>query len=230
MNICPKCNIELTTSSLRSYRLGYINLSSFVVHYWFLRNLPSYISIVLNKPTKEALKIAYHKSYILLKKSNSIHSITGADALYLLLKKLSSKESQDKGEYLYRNRVKILNFFAQTKTKVEWMVLRYLPVLPPNIRPIVKIQGKTIVTTDLNFSYANIINTNSKILKLRKMLVPEKFLSNEKLFLQQKVDILIAASEKSGNISKNNNLSLILIYNALLNIEKINFMRIFKSF
>lgn len=214
MNICPKCNIELTSSSLRSYRLGYINLSSFVVHYWFLRNLPSYVSIVLNKPTKETLKIAYHKSYILLKKSGIIHSITGADALYLLLKRLSSKESfnlQDKKEFLYRNRIKILNFFAQTKTRVEWMVLRYLPVLPPNIRPIVKIQGKTVVTTDLNFSYANIINTNSKILKLRKMLVPEKFLSNEKLFLQQKVDILIAASEKSSNISKNSNLSLFLI-------------------
>lgn len=76
------------------------------------------------------------------------------------------------------------------------MTIRYLPVLPPNIRPIVKLRDKTLITTDLNFLYANIINSNNKIIKLRKMSVPEIFLKNEKTILQEKVDKLIL-DEKS---------------------------------
>lgn len=209
INLCPKCNIELTSSSIRSYRLGYVRLASHISHYWFLRNLPSYISIILNKSNKETLKIAYHKSYVILKKSNSVYSITGAEALYFLLKKLDIKDKENivstkdnpypENIIAYKNRLKLLNFFIQTKTKPEWMILKYLPVLPPDIRPIVKIQDKTVVTTDLNFSYLNIISTNNKITKLRKMLVPEKFLSNEKLFLQQKVDTLIVGEKSTLN-------------------------------
>lgn len=180
-----------------------------MTHYWFLRNLPSYISVVLNKSNKETLKVAYHKSYVIIKRLDFVYSITGADALFFLLRKwnirdniISISNPPVLNNIIYKNRLKLLNFLVQTKTKPEWMVLKYLPVLPPDIRPIVKIQDKTVVTTDLNFSYLNIITTNNKIIKLRKMLVPEKFLSNEKLFLQQKVDNLIAGEKK--NVSRNN--------------------------
>lgn len=71
------------------------------------------------------------------------------------------------------------------------MTIKYLPVLPPNLRPIVKLQDKTIIVTDVNFLYGNIINSNNKIIKLRKMYVPERFLNNEKFILQDKVDKLI---------------------------------------
>jgi DNA-directed RNA polymerase subunit beta' len=71
------------------------------------------------------------------------------------------------------------------------MTIKYLPVLPPNLRPIVKLQDKTIITTDLNFLYSKIIDSNNKIVKLRKMSVPENFLNNEKLILQENVDKLI---------------------------------------
>jgi len=208
VNICSRCFVELTYSTMRSYRLGYISLSSFVSHFWFLRNSPSYISIVLNKSVKETLKIAYGKSYILMKRSNFIYSITGADALHFLLirsRLLLDKDFTVLSDFnlvaadlkdLYKKRKRVFNFFIQTQSKPDWMILKYLPVLPPDIRPIVKISDNTIVTTDLNFSYANIINVNNKILKLRKMLVPERFLNNEKLFLQQKVDALISAEGK----------------------------------
>jgi DNA-directed RNA polymerase subunit beta' len=71
------------------------------------------------------------------------------------------------------------------------MTIKYLPVLPPNLRPIVKLQDNTIITTDLNFFYSKIIDSNNKIIKLRKMSVPETFLNNEKLILQENVDKLI---------------------------------------
>jgi len=81
-----------------------------------------------------------------------------------------------------------------------------LPVIPPNIRPIVKLQEKVIITTDLNFLYANVININNKFKKLEKMSVPKLFLNGEKYTLQSKIDKLILGN-KNKNIS---NLCLIL--------------------
>lgn len=75
-------------------------------------------------------------------------------------------------------------------------------MLPPNLRPIVKLKDKRIITTDLNLLYSNIINSNNKIKKLRKMYVPEKFLNSEKNTLQTKIDQLIGI-KKSTSITKN---------------------------
>ena len=70
-------------------------------------------------------------------------------------------------------------------------MIKYLPILPPNLRPIVKLKDKSIITTDLNKLYSNIISSNNKVKKLRKMYVPESFLTGEKLMLQNKIDKLI---------------------------------------
>ena len=100
-------------------------------------------------------------------------------------------ESFQKKRKIFKNRLKLINFFIQTKTSPSWMTIIYLPILPPNLRPIVKLQDKTIITTDLNYTYGKIIESNNKIKKLRKMSVPEVFLTNEKNILQIKVDNLI---------------------------------------
>lgn len=108
---------------------------------------------------------------------------------------------------------KILNYFQQTKTKTQWMLFKYLPVIPPNIRPIVKLQEKVIITTDLNFLYANLININNKFKKLEKMSVPKIFLNGEKYALQSKVDRLIL-------VNKNKNISTVsFISNILKNVK-----------
>lgn len=88
------------------------------------------------------------------------------------------------------------------------MTLIYLPVLPPNLRPIVKLQDKTIITTDLNYLYGKIIESNNKIKKLRKMSVPETFLTNEKNILQIKVDNLINNEKRITSTKKTKNLWL----------------------
>lgn len=90
------------------------------------------------------------------------------------------------------------------------MIIKYLPVLPPNLRPIVKLQDKTIIATDLNFLYGKIIETNNKIKKLRKMSVPERFLNNEKNFLQENVDNLIDNEKRS---TKNRSVRVLRIKN-----------------
>lgn len=92
---------------------------------------------------------------------------------------------------IYKNRLKLINCFIQSNSSPKWMTIKYLPVLPPNLRPIVKLHDNTIITTDLNFLYSKIINSNNKIVKLRSMNVPETFLNNEKYLLQETVDKLI---------------------------------------
>lgn len=107
--------------------------------------------------------------------------------------------SLKKKRAIYKRRLKLINSFIKTKSKPSWMTLKYLPVLPPNIRPIVRLQDKTLITTDLNFLYAKIININIKITKLRLMRIPEMFLNNEKNTLQETVDRLIN-NEKTNNL------------------------------
>lgn len=82
------------------------------------------------------------------------------------------------------------------------MTLIYLPVLPPNLRPIIKLQDGTIVTADINFLYSKILNSNNRIEKLRKMQVSEIFLRNEKSLLQETIDSLIE-NGKNGKIMLN---------------------------
>lgn len=96
------------------------------------------------------------------------------------------------------------------------MTIKYLPVLPPNIRPIIKLQDKLVVTTDINFLYTKIINSNNKINKLKKMSVPDPFLNTEKLKLQLAVDQLIK-KEKSNK----NNMSKIKINLKINNLDKL---------
>lgn len=122
-----------------------------------------------------------------------------------MLKNNESKETYEKKKDIYKNRLKLINYFIQSKSKPSWMTIKYLPVLPPNLRPIVKLQDKTVIITDVNFLYSGIININNKILKLRKMSVPETFLYNEKVSLQDKVDKLINNEKTNNNDLKVNN-------------------------
>jgi DNA-directed RNA polymerase subunit beta' len=97
---------------------------------------------------------------------------------------------------LYIRKLKITNCFLETKTLPQWMTFKFLPVLPPNVRPIIKLEDKKIITTDLNQLYCKIININNKITKLKKMLIQEKYLNNEKSILQESVNELIINNEK----------------------------------
>nr|AKL79026.1 RNA polymerase beta' subunit [Euglena viridis] len=224
INICPKCKVQITNSKIRNYRMGYINLSNPTIHLWYLKNTPNYLANTLNKSIQETNKLVYNKSYIVTGEKKKEKYITGGEALNSLLKNfnlektyefnfistiLNKKKIESENEKIkkklkvYQKRLKIINNFMQTKSKPSWMLIKYLPVLPPNIRPIVKLQDKTIITTDLNFLYGNIININNKIIKLRKMSVPENFLNNEKYMLQDKVDKLIS-TEKNTNLKSIN--------------------------
>ncbi len=97
---------------------------------------------------------------------------------------------------LYTRKLKLINCFIETKVLPNWMTFKILPVLPPNLRPIIKLEDKRIITTDLNQLYSKIININNKITKLKKMLIQGKYLNNEKSILQESVSELIMNNEK----------------------------------
>lgn len=215
ISICIKCMVEITETKIRNYRMGYIKLNCHITHPWYLNRSPSYISIILNKSISETLKISLNKAYIFKKAKNKLIK-TGSEAIYYLLKKMNLKESikkinkklillkentlfnnnVDKKFETYSKKLKINNYFLETKTLPEWMTIKILPVLPPNIRPIIKLEDKRVITTDLNQLYSKIININNKITKLKKMLIQEKYLNNEKSILQDNVNELILQNKK----------------------------------
>lgn len=78
------------------------------------------------------------------------------------------------------------------------MTISYLPVLPPELRPIIKLQDNIIVSSDFNFLYSKIINTNNRLSQLKEMNVNDQFVTKEKITLQQSIDLLIN-SKKNRN-------------------------------
>jgi DNA-directed RNA polymerase subunit beta' len=88
-------------------------------------------------------------------------------------------------------RLKLVNNFINNKIKPEWMVLRVIPVIPPDLRPMVQIEGGRYASSDLNDLYRRVINRNNRLKKLIELNAPEIILRNEKRMLQEAVDALI---------------------------------------
>lgn len=89
-----------------------------------------------------------------------------------------------------------MNYFFKTNTKLEWITLIYIPIIPPETRPIIKLSDNTIVTSNINIIYSKIINTNNRIRTMKEMKVTETFISNEKTNIQKSIDELIIKSKK----------------------------------
>ena len=91
----------------------------------------------------------------------------------------------------YAKRLKILEAFVQSGIKPEWMVLEVLPVLPPELRPLVPLDGGRFATSDLNDLYRRVINRNNRLKRLLELKAPEIIVRNEKRMLQESVDSLL---------------------------------------
>jgi DNA-directed RNA polymerase subunit beta' len=91
----------------------------------------------------------------------------------------------------YAKRLKILEGFLQSGIKPEWMVLEVLPVLPPDLRPLVPLDGGRFATSDLNDLYRRVINRNNRLKRLLELKAPDIIVRNEKRMLQESVDSLL---------------------------------------
>ncbi|HEW92415.1 MAG TPA: DNA-directed RNA polymerase subunit beta' [Thermotogaceae bacterium] len=95
-------------------------------------------------------------------------------------------------------RLKVVKDFIKSGNKPEWMILEVIPVLPPDLRPMIQIEGGRFATTDLNDLYRRVINRNNRLKKLMDLGVPDIIVRNEKRMLQEAVDSLIY----NGRMSK----------------------------
>ena len=95
-----------------------------------------------------------------------------------------------------KNISKITNYFLENKIKPEWMTLKILPILPPALRPIIKLKENIIAASDINYLYTKIINTNNRLEKLNNLESSKKFIQQEQKNLQISVDNLISSKKK----------------------------------
>jgi DNA-directed RNA polymerase subunit beta' len=224
--ICEKCGVEVTKSNVRRERMGHINLATPVAHIWFLKSLPSRISLAVDMKLKEVEKVLYFESFIviepgltILKKNQLIseQELTeyqnqfgedaftfgiGAEAILEILKSINLKDEKkilsEKVKILKSKvaeeraikRLKLIDNFIESNAKPEWMILTTISVIPPELRPLVPLDGGRFATSDLNDLYRRVINRNNRLKRLIDLKSPDIIVRNEKRMLQESVDAL----------------------------------------
>ncbi|MBO5023251.1 MAG: DNA-directed RNA polymerase subunit beta' [Clostridia bacterium] len=136
----------------------------------------------------------------------------GAEAIKELLSELDlealSKELRDElerssGQKKLRiiKRLEVVEAFRKSGNRPEWMILDVVPVIPPDIRPMVQLDGGRFATSDLNDLYRRVINRNNRLAKLMELSAPEIIIRNEKRMLQEAVDALIDNGRRGKSVT-----------------------------
>ncbi|BGI50886.1 MAG: DNA-directed RNA polymerase subunit beta' [Arsenophonus endosymbiont of Ceratovacuna japonica] len=140
----------------------------------------------------------------------------GAEAIQFLLKNIDlNKECEILREDLnitnsetkrkkITKRIKLIESFIQSGNKPEWMILNALPVLPPDLRPLVPLDGGRFATSDLNDLYRRVINRNNRLKRLLDLAAPNIIVRNEKRMLQEAVDALLDNGRRGRAITGSN--------------------------
>ncbi|MDJ0692947.1 MAG: DNA-directed RNA polymerase subunit gamma [Mastigocoleus sp. MO_167.B18] len=244
--VCERCGVEVTESRVRRHRMGYIKLAAPVAHVWYLKGIPSYISILLDMPLRDVEQIVYFNSYVVLSPGNAetltykqlltedqwleiedqiysedsqlegVEVGIGAEALLRLLSDLTLDQEAEglreeittaKGQKRAKliKRLRVIDNFIATGSKPEWMVMTVIPVIPPDLRPMVQLDGGRFATSDLNDLYRRVINRNNRLARLQEILAPEIIVRNEKRMLQEAVDALIDNGRRGRTVVGANN-------------------------
>ena len=182
--------------------------------------LASYI--VVNPGTVPGLekgKILTEQEYSSLQRSigfGKFKALTGAEAIKKLLQdldleqidkdlrlelKTATKQRKDK----IIKRLEVVEALLHSDNKPEWMVMEVIPVIPPDLRPMVPLDGGRFATTDLNDLYRRILNRNNRLRKFKEQRSPSLITKNEKRMLQEAVDALIDNSKRNKKVAVEKN-------------------------
>ncbi|NEO33958.1 MAG: DNA-directed RNA polymerase subunit gamma [Symploca sp. SIO3C6] len=244
--VCERCGVEVTESRVRRHRMGYIKLAAPVAHVWYLKGIPSYMSILLDMPLRDVEQIVYFNAYVVLSPGNAenlsykqlltedqwleieeqlysedteltgVEVGIGAEALQQLLQdvdldaeaetlreEIANSRGQKRAKLI--KRLRVIDNFIGTGAKADWMVLMVIPVIPPDLRPMVQLDGGRFATSDLNDLYRRVINRNNRLARLQEILAPEIIVRNEKRMLQEAVDALIDNGRRGRTVVGANN-------------------------
>ncbi len=274
--VCDKCGVEVTRAAVRRERIGHIALAAPVSHIWFLKSIPSRLSLALDVSAQKLERVIYYSAYIITeikeenrkaaleelerelkgklktvgnkdktvkgeiedaadttkeylenlrlgqilseneyftlsrKFGNIFKASSGAEAVQQILAKMDLKtevkaiekdlsEAKDPmAQSKLLRRLKMFKSMIRNGQRPEWMVMTILPVLPPDLRPMVALDGGRFATSDLNDLYRRVINRNNRLKKLLEIKAPDVIVRNEKRMLQEAVDALIDNSARFG--------------------------------
>ena len=138
----------------------------------------------------------------------------GAEAFYDILRRLDLEKLADDLWHEVRTskskqkrkkattRLKVIEAFRRSENRPEWMILTVLPVIPPDLRPMVQLDGGRFATSDLNDLYRRVINRNNRLKRLLELGAPDVIVRNEKRMLQEAVDSLIDNSQRGKALSR----------------------------
>ena len=140
----------------------------------------------------------------------------GAEAIKELLSEIDAKELRDEltaelegatGQKRAKllKRLDVVDAFVNSGNKLEWMILDVIPVIPPDIRPMVQLDGGRFATSDLNDLYRRVINRNNRLKRLMELHAPDIIIRNEKRMLQESVDALIDNGRRGRPVTGPNN-------------------------
>ena len=157
---------------------------------------------------------AYYEKY-----GNTFRVGMGAEAIKELLSELDVEKELDAlqkelaeatGQKKLRlvKRLDVLDSFAKSGNKPEWMILEALPVIPPELRPMIQLDGGRFATSDLNDLYRRVINRNNRLKKLVELNAPSIIIQNEKRMLQEAVDSLFDNGRRGRSVTGAGNRAL----------------------
>ena len=165
---------------------------------------------------KQTLTEMEVRNYHALYGTNAFKAATGAEAIKTLLeqvdvvkekkdlKKQLEKAQGDKRKKLIK-RLETINAFVESDNKPEWMILTELPVIPPDLRPMLQLDGGRFATSDLNDLYRRVITRNNRLRKLLEIGTPNIIVQNEKRMLQEAVDALIDNGRRGNPVKGSGN-------------------------
>jgi len=210
---CDRCGVEVTLSRVRRERMGHIELAVPVSHIWFYKCMPSRIGLMLDMSARQLERVIYYEDYMVTDPGSTplergqlltevelrdaeddygedtFRAAMGAEALQDLLSQCVLAEMAVELEEQMNNtrskqvrkklakRLKLVQGFASS-------------VIPPDLRPLVPLEGGRFATSDLNDLYRRVINRNNRLKNLLLLKTPEVIIRNEKRMLQEAVDAL----------------------------------------
>ncbi|MEB3327997.1 MAG: DNA-directed RNA polymerase subunit beta' [Candidatus Sericytochromatia bacterium] len=181
----------------------------------------SYIVIDPGSTNLQRMDIISEEEYetLMADETCTLEAGMGAEAMKILLAELNLPELGEKlrqeivsssGQKRAKaiKRLRVVDAFIQSSTDPSWMVLDVLPVIPPDLRPMVQLDGGRFATSDLNDLYRRVINRNNRLYRLREMHAPDIIIRNEMRMLQEAVDALIDNGRRGRAVVGPNNRAL----------------------
>jgi DNA-directed RNA polymerase subunit beta' len=173
---------------------------------------------VITDERKRQLEAEYPGKFVAMMGAEGIRELLrklDIEALSVEIReKMKTEQSQQK-KIKYAKRLRVVESFLRSGNKPEWMILSVLPVIPPELRPLVPLDGGRFATSDLNDLYRRVINRNNRLKKLIELHAPDVIVRNEKRMLQEAVDALFDNGRRGRVLRGANNRPLKSLSDAL---------------